>query len=720
MEHNKIIFEMAYKKKWVELQRYIVKHIEDGIDFNIRDKFGNFLINYFILSDQKDLMRLALDNNAQIDFLDNDGRTILFNPIRYNFIDQIQMLLQHDNNNIGLSIVEIKDKYSKIPLHYAIISQNIEAIEILLKNNSDPKTTDKDGNNSLHLAVYSKNLEICKMILATNINIDSQTNAGETPLHIAVNHQMRDIVELLINSHANLNKQDYDHDLTPLMYAINLNDTYLSKQLIDNGANINSQDFMGNTPLHHAIAEENNIIIKNIIDKQNVNLYLYNVLGKLPIHFVLDKENIFDDNSIRYIIVNSDLNFPDNGGDTALHLIFKNGYTQKYEDQLAIKKLNIFIPNKKGKRPIDYVKDEDHSYIIDLVAKSYLYVLRNYQSLWIEDWEMICSKKDIEKSDDECIQIIKDKITKAIKNKNYTCDSTSFPRKRNKTCVKLSKESNLEFCSFTGITLDILFGLIYLLKKFPTACSTIPTNFVKNENLCEYYKIIGVNTNTRCDFYNFEIVWIERRLFLSDKFAEHFNICIKKTSTRFIIIPLGIEMREGNHANYLIFDKKTYEMERFEPYGYDSPYGFNYNPGLLDNMLKTNFLRINENIKFISPANYLPKIGFQYLDVIEQKTKKIGDPGGFCAIWSLWYTEMRLTYPDIQRKSLVGKLMKEIKTNSSSYRDLMRNYSGNIIKMRDTVLRKVNITINDLLNDKFTNDQMNMIIDEIKIMMTDS
>src|SRR5438874_777676 len=77
---------------------------------------------------------------------------------------------------------------------------------------------------------------------------------------------------------------------------------------------------------------------------------------------------------------------------------------------------------------------------------------------------------------------------------------------------------------------------------------------------------------------------------------------------------------------------------------------------LLHIILSLRFSDIDPIVKYISPDKYLPKIGLQYFDIFESKTTKIGDPVGFCALWSIWYTNMRLTYPDIERKKLINKI----------------------------------------------------------------
>jgi hypothetical protein len=192
-------------------------------------------------------------------------------------------------------------------------------------------------------------------------------------------------------------------------------------------------------------------------------------------------------------------------------------------------------------------------------------------------------------------------------------------------------------CNFTGITIDVLLGLIYLIKKYPNSCSTTPHNFIVNKNLCMHYKLLGIRTNLRCEFFNFEIVWIDNKIFFTDNFKEHFIKCHKKSNVRFIIIPLGIEMKEGNHANYIIYDKALNEIERFEPYGEI----YFANCFALNQVLEEELANKLE-YKFIFIQSYP---GFQIRsDEFNEKNKSYGDPGGFCLAWCFLYLEIKLYY----------------------------------------------------------------------------
>ena len=113
----------------------------------------------------------------------------------------------------------------------------------------------------------------------------------------------------------------------------------------------------------------------------------------------------------------------------------------------------------------------------------------------------------------------------------------------------------------------------------------------------------------------------------------------------------------------------------------------------------------------------MPKIGLQSFDIYEDKKFGIGNPLGFCALWSIWYTEMRLKYPNIERKSLIKKIIKDARMNDISFRSIIRNYSVNITSIRDKLLKSSGITINDWHNDQFTETQYKEILSKIKTML---
>lgn len=756
MDNEQILFDLIRKNRWDELKD-MINNSDMNLDLNIRDKQNNYLIIYAILFNRPDIVKLLIEHGARIDVTDTEERSLLYLAIKYNYQEILDILLKTNEDNIGVQIFDIRDKSNYVPLHYGIIYNNITAIKKMLDRGANPNTYENRGYNSLHLSIFYRSYEMCKLILDYNIDINSRCNSGETALHIACNLELFDIIELLLKRGINVNSQDYDHEFSALHYAISSNNKHIVKLLLAYDVDVNLQDIAGNTPMHYAVIERNLECLTLLVNKfhddlrknnrnnriknyssYKVNFNLWNFDGNIPLHLALSASDISNiDEYINLMLEQSNINIQNNIGDTCLLLLCEHKLWHNYVDILKEKKLDIFVMNKYSMRPIDYIMKTELDLFMNMVADSYLHRLRSRDELWENEWENMCKKElfiddldekqlnylkkdvkfndnNINKKTDICHSIIKKRLLDMYNTKDGTkyC-SKSFPSKHGAMCINVSEGQNLSICTFTGTTLDILIGLVYLLKKFPNACSTFSRNFAENKELCKFYKSIGVIMNTHCEFLNFEIVWVYHKLYLMDDFVDNFKKCNSSNNIRFIIIPIGIELREGSHANYLIYDKNNKEVERFEPHGSSAPTGFNYNASLLDNILEMRFKEIDNEIRYIRPKNYLPKIGFQLMDISERKNKKIGDPGGFCALWAVWWVDMRLTYPDFSREQLVTQMISAIKSKNISFKNLIRNYAKNIIDIRDMILDKAGIDINDWLNDQFTNSQIDIISREL-------
>lgn len=739
MNDNKILFDYIKSHKWDKVKQYLKLNKE--IDVNIRDKNNNYLITYAIMFNKLNITNVLIENGSRIDILDNNHKSILNIPIKFNYNDIFDLLISHNDKIIGESIIDIYDNDGNIPLHYAIKYENIHAIKNLLHNNSDVHKVNNNGYNALHLAMYSKSMEICKLILKYTIDINIKSKTGETPLHLACNFELYEIVKLLLDKGANPNVQDYDHDVTPLSYAVNINNLKIIKLLLKHKANPNLQDVFGSTPLHTSIIDDNWEIFKYLMTSEytngKINVNLYDINGDIPLHSAFNHDKNVS-NYVDYLLDKSDLNHQDNSNMSCLHYIIKKGLWKKYTERLKKKKLNIFIKNKDGKTPYDFIQKDDKEEFMNMVIDSYLYLLKNKQQSWNKNWENICSEdpalkeltkeekmilaKNLKNKNDNKNDNNRDNICRSIiKNKLddhcNKCGELSYPTNEVNCFLSDIKDKNkkqVKFCTYVGITLDIIIGLIYLLKKYPSSCSTFSSNLTTNKRLCEYYESLGIVSNIKCEFMNFEIIWSYKKLFFNDEFDNNFNKCLKNNKIRFIIVPLGIELQKGNHANYILYDKKINEIERFEPHGSHAPYKFNYNPNMLDKLLERKFKRLNPNITYIRPSDYLPKIGFQLFDAYEKSCKKIGDPKGFCALWSMWYVDMRMKYKQVDRTKLVKNMIKTIKLEDISFKNMIRDYSKHVIKIRDNILEESKIDINDWVNDNYNNQQAMSVVNNIK------
>jgi hypothetical protein len=305
-----------------------------------------------------------------------------------------------------------------------------------------------------------------------------------------------------------------------------------------------------------------------------------------------------------------------------------------------------------------------------------------------------------------------------IKN-NIINSNISIPLKQNIYKIKILKLDAVKYNTFLGISLDVISCCIYIATKcnyFVPIQHEISDNtnfnlFLSNMKLTRFYDIT--------DFYDIEILWIQQHIYIPSSIDKSIEI-FKNSSKRLMAIPIGIELSQGSHANILIIDKTTLIAERFEPSGKDSPIGFYYNHELLDSKLLTYLNKFFDNITYLKPTNYLPKISFQLYDNIEEEhNKNIGDPDGFCLSWCFWYASEKSKYIDIPSEQLVKKLIIAVKRQNLSFRSVIRNFTKFITDVRDNLLKTNNIDINDWINNNVTKELINQVHNNIKKIVYD-
>ena len=126
---------------------------------------------------------------------------------------------------------------------------------------------------------------------------------------------------------------------------------------------------------------------------------------------------------------------------------------------------------------------------------------------------------------------------------------------------------------------------------------------------------------------------------------------------RFIVffIVLNQDTHDDAHSNCLIIDKVARTIERYEP-NEPSPWEDFNNGKDLDDAVTDAFKEFNlEYVPMMKTCPY----GFQGIEGRED-SGEIVKFGGNCAIWTMWYMNLRLANPLVPRKILVTKAWKEL------------------------------------------------------------
>ena len=241
---------------------------------------------------------------------------------------------------------------------------------------------------------------------------------------------------------------------------------------------------------------------------------------------------------------------------------------------------------------------------------------------------------------------------------------------------RISKTTN-----YLGNAWDEFIGMLYLMYKYPENCIAIPDVLLskKRELRFDPYYIETSHTS---------LGWSERNQNFEVPVGLFTSIkkCLKTRST-FIIIPFGFNCIDdsSSHFNLLVYNTKTKELERFEPYG--SAVTNCYNVDRLDLRLKNLF---NNNVKknmihnVYEPLSFCPFKSFQYIEEDQQKDSL--EPDGFCVAWSFWYADTRMSNPDKSRSEVVNIALQTLKNDYGRFRTFIRSYSNFLEKLYSKII----------------------------------
>jgi hypothetical protein len=234
---------------------------------------------------------------------------------------------------------------------------------------------------------------------------------------------------------------------------------------------------------------------------------------------------------------------------------------------------------------------------------------------------------------------------------------------------------------YLGNAWDEFIGMIYLMYKYPENCIAIPDVLLNKKREFTF-------DPDYIEPFHTSLGWSEQ----NQKFEVPVGLftsikkCLKTRST-FIIIPFGFNCidESSSHFNLLVYNTKTKELERFEPYG-SAVYNC-YNVDGLDLKLKklfNNNVRKNMINDVYEPLSFCPTKSFQYIE--EEQQEGSLEPDGFCVAWSFWYADTRMANPDKSRSEVVNIALQTLKNDYSRFRTFIRSYSNFLEKLSSKII----------------------------------
>lgn len=321
-ENSQSIAYIACKENKLDILQLL---IEFGVSINMADDKGLSPLHVACNPLNADLVKLLIDSDANVNCTDNDGNSplhLLVEEFKPQVLPVINLLLENgaDINAVNHSlrtpfftssiatdsqfkcrnlpilkdliskgaIIDTQDISQNTPLHYAILDDDMQRVQLLLQHGCDANIENEDGENSYSIAIKKNRRAIISMIEKSSVSITMDGDDMDAAFMRACKNGQRGVAEMLVRSgNIDITYVD-DAGRTPLHYISRLGMTSLAKFCIDSGVAINYTDVNNQTALHFAASSYQKEVFKLLI-QNGADASIADNNGVLPIHLITNR-----------------------------------------------------------------------------------------------------------------------------------------------------------------------------------------------------------------------------------------------------------------------------------------------------------------------------------------------------------------------------------------------------------------------------------------------
>lgn len=152
----------------------------------------------------------------------------------------------------------------------------------------------------------------------------------------------------------------------------------------------------------------------------------------------------------------------------------------------------------------------------------------------------------------------------------------------------------------------------------------------------------------------------------------NFSAELKSSKKRFVVIFLTIMEKDLLTANFILYDKHQHTCERFVPFGSTQI------TKSLSHKIDALLIEYFEKKKVFLYVYYQPYIG---CPINTRMLKKLGmNKGILCAVWGLWFINLRLKKPHIWRERLINTANELVIKQPAEFNGFIKDYLEFLLK----------------------------------------
>ena len=315
---------------------------------NIKEDFFQAVCS----GDTVSMKHLLSTGCIDVNCVDDAGFTALHHAASLNNTTMIRLLHTHQANINA----RMEDESGAAPIHVATMYGSLDAIVTLHKLSCDISAFDNDDLTPLHYAVESEEMNTVSLLLKLNANVTACGSSG-APLHIAAKKDNLEIIQVLVqNGHpADIDVRDME-DYTPLHVAAQNSCDRSAALLVSMGANVLSKTAEGQSACELATRSRCPFVVnilcnfsEEVLSRFSNHDPLLQRLGA-ALHLATNQNR---KSSVNYLLKKAGCppDVEDNKGRTALRIAIANNNLEMCRELISLG-ANVNHVSKNGVSPI--------------------------------------------------------------------------------------------------------------------------------------------------------------------------------------------------------------------------------------------------------------------------------------------------------------------------------------------------------------------------------
>ncbi|XWS70324.1 hypothetical protein CRYUN_Cryun03dG0038300 [Craigia yunnanensis] len=257
-------------------------------------------------------------------------------------------------------MVAAENEKMETPLHEACREGRVEIVRLLV--GTDPWVVYKlnqEEKSSLFVACERGKVDVVKLLLDYPWMLMLEVDASTTSLHVAASAGHTDVAKEILRARPEFSWKKDMIGCTPLHLSCSKGHLEITRELLRLDADLCSlQDNEGRTPLHWAAIKGRVNIVDEILSMSLESAEMKTKHGETVLHLAV-KNNQYE--VVRYLVDNLNIsklvNFPDNDGNTVLHIATAGKLTTMVVYLLKLG-LDVNAINRKGFTALDVVESD--------------------------------------------------------------------------------------------------------------------------------------------------------------------------------------------------------------------------------------------------------------------------------------------------------------------------------------------------------------------------